>query len=158
MSSHEDWPRSYVVLGAWQKAIANLIGYTDTKATALYTRAQADSTAPLVELHWQHLSGEGKGSYTPSIVKTAVIPPLSARVGEQEIHQLGCRLLGREEGEDRAGGDFRPSVKRTTNVITLTYNLLLRHPFLNAQKQDETLVPQRQSRFLRASSSPWKTT
>ncbi len=52
---------SYAVMGASQKAIAVMLGHSDTKATERYTHLQVGATAPLVEGRWARLT-KGKGA------------------------------------------------------------------------------------------------
>lgn len=47
---------SYAVMGASQKAIAVMLGHSDTKATERYTHLQVGATAPLVEGRWARLT------------------------------------------------------------------------------------------------------
>ncbi|MFH0899237.1 MAG: site-specific integrase [Pseudomonadota bacterium] len=53
---------SYAVMGAGQKAIAELLGHADTHATERYTHLARNATASLVEARWARLRGEQGGA------------------------------------------------------------------------------------------------
>jgi hypothetical protein len=60
------WPchtagSSHAVMGAGQKVIATLLGYSDSATTERYTHVAQSTTAALVEARWLRLGGGDGG-------------------------------------------------------------------------------------------------